>query len=148
STLRDFVTTFQPYFDVATLSDGRKTFGFIYNFRGQASLETIFPTPKIDPVVSAIIGDTETKKQTQALSNGDDYLLAVSYNAATRLFGRNADRHRVLFDELLRESINDPSIALDKTFAEAASDPAAFESSLRGALPAGVAKLTSDFTPR
>lgn len=148
STLRDFVTTLTPYFDVATLSDGRKTFGFIYNLRRQAQFEATFPTPKVNPVLAGLIGDTEAKKAKQSLANDDDAVLALSFEALNRFLGRDLNKHRRLFDDLLAASLSDPAVALDTTFAEAGTDAAAFESSVQAAIPAAVAKLTSDFQPR
>lgn len=148
STLRDFITTLSPYFDVGTLSDGRKTFGAVYNVRQQAQFEATFPTPKVDPTLSTFIGDTQTKKAEQSLSNGDDYILALSFGPKTRLLGRSSGRHRRLVDDLLAASLSGPAVALDTPFAQAGMDAAAFETAARAAIPAAVAKLAGDLTPR
>lgn len=148
STIKDFFTPLGALADVSTVNNNQKALTLNYNpIPGQLQVETTFVTPKVNDVVSNLIGEASTSGLQHELSNGDDAVIAVTFNRRTRQFGAAAASHRHLIGALLIESMSaDPN--LDRTFAESGGDPAAFETTGRAALVAAMTNIDAAVVPR
>jgi hypothetical protein len=132
STLQDFITPLGVLLDVATVGTNQKALTLNYNpIPGELHVESTFITPEVSALTSSILGDVAATDLKHDLSNGDDVVLALSYQRTSKRIGVVGDPHRALIDALMLESLGGTA---DVSFEKSGSDPAAFATAASAAV--------------
>jgi hypothetical protein len=132
STLQDFITPLGVLLDVAAVGTNQKAFTLNYNpIPGQLHVESTFITPEVSALTASILGDVAATDLKHDFSNGDDVMLALSYQRTSKRIGVVGDPHRALIDALMLEPL---AAAADVPFEKSGTDPSAFVTAARAAV--------------
>jgi hypothetical protein len=166
--LKDFLSAASAQLDGSTVKDSGQSLTLDYNLPGtilgasrQVNLEMTLTDPVLSPVVSAEAANDPvgTALLKDALRRGDDVAIGLTYNQATRRFGRSIVPHKALFDSMLLALISGsglatasvPAASFDTPFVQILPDPAAriaamaeFETASIAIMPAAAVRLTED----